>query len=462
MKHMCQPTSLIRSYCGILTMLAMLSLLGCSGNAPAPSQPFEQSLGRAVMLPGAEEGVPEWAGDRLDEPFDVKAFLQSRTAPKVNSIPLCLAAMAELSVDFDFIFPPEERSERQQKARSLSKRIIEAADKLPSVSVSVSDVEEILALARPALQKLELAQADGQCLFVTGLRLESLLPHAQAARLFARLAILEIFHAKATNNFEEGEQAIRRTLRLARDLRPRGFAITQLVSYAVTAVVLTAMTDFLLADAGLERHECDRLLAILREHQENSIDPYLEGVRMQYIMERNTIDEFQQQRRPMAPAIAASVDWERERKTYNELYSQIIAEANRPYHEVIGSSVTLKSRMDQLKDDGLTVTPTIFPALDQIREAATRDQTRLRACEALIRIRRHICLHGQPPANLETVFREDPSTAVPIDPYSGQQLRYVIQKNRPVVYSIGADQNDDGARIDWEFGKQPGDFIFKL
>jgi hypothetical protein len=39
---------------------------------------------------------------------------------------------------------------------------------------------------------------------------------------------------------------------------------------------------------------------------------------------------------------------------------------------------------------------------------------------------------------------------------------HVIQQDRPVVYSVGSDQKDDGARIDWDFGKQPGDFIFKL
>jgi uncharacterized protein YjiS (DUF1127 family) len=460
--HMCQPAPLIRIICSILWILGMLSLTGCSENAETPSQPFEQPQENALALPGAEEEIPEWAGNRPDEPFDVKAFLQSRMAPKVNSMPLCLAAMGELYEDFDFAFPPEERNARQQKAHSLSIRISEAADKLPGASVSISDVEEILALAQPALQKLEQAQSDGQCFFVTGLKLESLLPHAQAARIFARLAMLEIFHAKATNNFEEGEQSIRRTLRLARDLRPRGAAITQLVSYAVTAVVLQAMRDSLLADAGLERDKCDRLLAILREHQENSIDPYLEGIRIQYIIERNTIEEFHQQRRPMDDVIAASVDWERERKTYSELYSQILSEAKRPYHEVLGTSVTLKSRMDQLRNDGLTIAPAIFPAMDQMREAATRDQTRLRACEALIRIRRYISLHGHPPESLETVFQEAPSAAVPIDPYSGQHLRYVIQQNRPVVYSVGADQNDDGALVDWNFGKQPGDFIFKL
>jgi hypothetical protein len=50
------------------------------------------------MLPGGEPGVPAWAGQDKDEPFDVKQFLESRAAPEENAAPLYFAAMAEISV----------------------------------------------------------------------------------------------------------------------------------------------------------------------------------------------------------------------------------------------------------------------------------------------------------------------------------------------------------------------------
>ena len=31
-----------------------------------------------------------------------------------------------------------------------------------------------------------------------------------------------------------------------------------------------------------------------------------------------------------------------------------------------------------------------------------------------------------------------------------------------VVYSLGADGKDDGAKVDWADGKRPGDFLFRL
>src|SRR5438128_1882373 len=39
---------------------------------------------------------PDWAGQQVDEPFDVRAFLASRTSTVDNAAPLYLAALAPI------------------------------------------------------------------------------------------------------------------------------------------------------------------------------------------------------------------------------------------------------------------------------------------------------------------------------------------------------------------------------
>ncbi len=451
---------MIRVLFSVLTIISTLWQLGCSGNVEAPSQPTQQAPGSASTLPGAETGIPAWVGDRPDEPFDVKAFLESREPPVDDTAAQYFAGLAELCNEMDFVYPLAEREAHLKKVRVVSERIFNLSDreKLLAGTVSLAELEEVLAITRPALQKLDHAQANGPCIFVTGMRPESLLPHAQAARLIGQLAQLEIFHASATNDFEMAEKAVERTLRLARDLRPRGPGISQLVSVSIAGVTLTAVNDFMLAIPSLDPNHCDRLLAILKEHEDTSIAAFEEGVRMQYIIERNIIDDFHQGRRTHLNPF----NMENELNALNEIYSQLLDAAPRPYHEVLPKIGSLGTQLEQIKSQGVYIVPLILTDFDGLRAAEARDATRLRACESLIIVSRYMCLHGQPPADLETAFREVAQAAVPIDPYSGQPLRYTILKGRPTVYSVGADQKDDGASIDWKLGKLSGDFIFTI
>jgi hypothetical protein len=41
-------------------------------------------------------------------------------------------------------------------------------------------------------------------------------------------------------------------------------------------------------------------------------------------------------------------------------------------------------------------------------------------------------------------------------------MRYKVIGGKPIVYSVGKDQKDDGELVDWKTGQQPGDFIFQV
>ena len=59
-------------------------------------------------------------------------------------------------------------------------------------------------------------------------------------------------------------------------------------------------------------------------------------------------------------------------------------------------------------------------------------------------------------------MREAGLEAIPTDPYSGKPLLYKVVNGKPIVYSVGSDQQDNQAESDWDYGKQPGDYIFTI
>lgn len=78
----------------------------------------------------------------------------------------------------------------------------------------------------------------------------------------------------------------------------------------------------------------------------------------------------------------------------------------------------------------------------------------LRTSIAAIAVERFRLAHGQLPENLNELVPQFIS-AVPIDPFDGQPLRYHRLSKGYVIYSIGSDGQDDGGRekpADWKSG----------
>ena len=94
--------------------------------------------------------------------------------------------------------------------------------------------------------------------------------------------------------------------------------------------------------------------------------------------------------------------------------------------------------------------------------ANRRAQTQLAGVQALIALRRYELAHGMLPSSLEGAAAESALRSVPLDPYSGQPLRYAVVDGKPTIYSVGKDLKDDGGRLDWKGGAQPGDCLFIL
>jgi hypothetical protein len=414
--------------------------------------------------------------------------LESRTAPPDNAAPLYFTALAEVSTDmYSSMWSkakhgwPWERATMPAHLKALEGSIGKLADrdKLQSGSVPQAEIDRVLADSQPALQRLDRAQEKPHCVFVTGLRVTSIVSHAMSSRQFGRLATIEMYRASQKADFNQAEKAVRRTLRLSRDLRPRGLLVCQVVSITLDNMVLAAINDFTLGARGLDAKQCDRLLSLLIEHQRDPISPVQEALRCDYLGARYVLDDIQQGRLPLADflrlmneenkappkarvdELMKSLNWEAERAAMNRAFAAMFTAAARPYHEILPTKWE-QEEVAKLRTQNARITLFLFPAVGAVCEAAARGRAHMAGTQCLIAVRRYVLVHGAPPPDLDTACREAGLAAVPVDPFSGQPMRYKVIDSNPVVYSVGRDQKDDGGLIDWQNGTQAGDFIFRL
>lgn len=439
-----------------------------------------------AMMWDADGKIPAWAGQDEDEPFEVRQFLESRAAPPDNAAPMYFAALADVSVEmYAHANAPAWwpwRSPVPDGVRERCRRINELADseKLRANGFPMVEIESVLEMARPALEKLDQAQQKPQCVFISGTRVDSLLSFAQASRTFARLTGAQLYHARMRGDFQGAEQAICRTLRLARDLRPRGFAVSQLVSFALDHLVLAAVSDFTITQEGFGTRECDRLLAILAEHQRDALPPLEEAFRVEYIMVRTMLDDFQVGRQSAeslaqalhGPGVEASalaarlngVDFPKEISACNRYFAAALAVAGRPLHELLAMK-PLDPEEDKLNAEGSILMAALMPCFDALLLAAARHGAMVAGMECLVAVRRYVLVHGAPPADLETATREAGLPAIPVDPISGQPMRYQSLRGRPAVSSIGYridESRDSGIAETLTVQASSGDILYRM
>ena len=458
-----------------------------SGAAPAAPPPHAvsssggdgtQPAALPPMMWDADLKVPAWVGQQKDEPFDVKQFLESRAAPPDNAAPLYFAALADVSGEM-YAGPGAPswwpwRSPAPSEVRTLGGSIYNLAknpDKLRAGTFPLVEVERVLAMAQPTVQKLDWAQQKPRCVFISRISIEGLVGYTPASRTFAQLAVIQLYHARLKGDFDEAEQAIRRALRLAHDLRPRGCLVSQFVSFAMDGLVLYAMKDFTLSQPGMDPKRCDRLLAILAEHQRASVSPIEEGIRMEYVFQRSTLDDLQQGRRQITGVFSVppnqleqlkNTNLQTEIAACNRGFAVLLATTKRPVHEVLASD-PIAAEVARAKAEGAVLTGLEMPALQAFFGAEARQRAGLAGNQCLIAVRRYVLTHNSLPPNLKTATQEAGLDAVPIDPFCGEPMRYKVINGKPVVYSVGQDLKDDGGAREVLTNKRlTGDILYQI
>ncbi|MDA1054665.1 MAG: SHD1 domain-containing protein [Planctomycetota bacterium] len=445
-------------------LVLVSGLIGCGGgdsssttggeSAVAPAETDPTGAPSAVSSPqlpakqpAAQPGdVSSATGQGAGEPFDVKQFLESRAAPADNAAPLYLAAFDQASLVRD--------------AEMLN---------LEAGTIQPQQVEQALQAAAPVFEQIDQAQTKSSCLFEV-----DLMPRIAQARSIARASRVQLYWASVKGDPDLAASAVTRCLRLSRDLRPRGETMSQAVSIALEGIGLDGIAQFTLNDPKLTMDQCDQMLALLVEHQQQGLDPYDEGCRMTYIKTRQTVEDLQAGQ--MSPEVKQTMDrlgrlpqsisYEAERAACDRIFAIVLQEAQTPHFEVAAAD-ELQTEMRKLADEanrgtGAVIVLLQVPALQALSAAATRVKANLAGVQLLTALRRYELAHGKLPTTLAEAVADTVLKTVPTDPYSGQPMRFAIVNSKATVYSTGPDLKDDGGRIEWKYGTQPGDYLFAM
>jgi hypothetical protein len=430
-----------------------------SAQVQPDSKPAANHTYPPQMLPDAMPDVPAWAGKDKDEPFDVKKFLESRAAPPDNAAPLYFLAFADIDFVMDFVYPPDQWQERLPQVKALGEDVykIISDDKFKSGNVPLSEIEHVLKAAKQVQEKIDKAQQKNKCVFITGMRIDSKLPHLGAAGQICDLEMLQVYHASKNGNLEELEQAISRTFRLANDICPRGCLTALFVSIDLEKCILEAIKEFILDQKYLTTKECDRLINLLIEQQRESIPFFQETLRVDYIMGRNTIEDLKQGRmtledlRKSLPQYSNEyftdlsnyfqhVDWQAEITAYNQGYSSLLGMADRPYYEIIPDRFEAEV-LPKLRNNNVHFIWMFFSSFQKVMDERAKRQAKLSSTLCMIAVRKYELTHGKPPPYLSTAIAGTALKEIPVDPFTGKPMRYESD-NKGFKILYGSDQQN--------------------
>jgi hypothetical protein len=433
------------------------------GGAPAaaPERKFPS-------LPGAIRNPPEWVA--TNAPFDVVRFFEAIPEDE-NAAPLYLEALYEfVPVDMHNCIAPEVRRAREE---FLTERAVQTGKLQVAKQEDIDPVEraQIVSEYAESFDKLAHAQQRPRCVFETGIGITTLLPHAQSSRQVIRLLDWRVEAHVAEGRIDAALDDIVMGLRLSRDLRPRGFMISQLVSMALDAVVTASLIPKVLASPDLEVAHCERLLDLLTRHANSDLDPFAEGLRMEYVMTRDLLHQIELKQDPIVLAELAGQAKAAADAMGAEDFTVEIALLNGYFKPWIGPGDLLTRGAFQMQPaqqaalEKMKIGRDVLTGMPQFVESCRRHRTRLGATRCLIALRQwQLKSKNANPPDLHVLCKELDIGPVPVDEYSktGEPLRWALITGEFVIYSVGADGKDDGGRIDWQFGQELGDWIFRL
>jgi hypothetical protein len=457
-------------------------------------------------LPGAVTKAPAWIGS--DAPFDVAKYFEAVPRER-NAAPLYLDALFEFSGELEVCFPEGPgRSRRSQTANDRSKRyadLTQAAYSNTNSALDPAAVDEIVKLHETGYRKLAEAQRLPLCVFETGLSPTAMFPHAQASRQVARVSSLKLQRAIQRGDLAAAIREIELVLRLARDLRPRGATITQLVAVADSQFVFSGMLPAILASPRLRAEHCERLIKVLSAHETKSVDGYAEGLHTEYLLSRVALRELIHNQGELSKAMGlkpgesvvfamvsqsgprgSTSDPDAAAKTQGAGWDALVArtspavesqragEINRfftalleldglPYARRIENVLRIKppTGTDPLS---LVFRMLMDPArMEAVARAESRASASLRAAQCMLALRQWQLSNRGVPSSLASVVKGAGLKSVPIDPYDGKLFKLAVVDGAPLVYSVGRDGQDDGGLVDSDRDQKPaGDLLYRL
>jgi hypothetical protein len=302
------------------------------------------------------------------------------------------------------------------------------------------------------------------------------LPDVAALRTAARLLVLDAYVALADGASERACDDLRDALRVVAHTREVNYLICDLVATAEVRLVAEVLASMLAArpDAFTDAqwtalaHELAAAGGDLRPRFDSDRAIFADIFQRYYNADGSPRPELllrtwqsREPREPQAPryvfnltlpllsAVTLSRD-ELARKA-DDIYTHVAAEAERPFwlrnthvmaDEVQAMNATRYAQSRYWPLSALMPTMTVDRAVT-LGDFANQERNGVLVAIALELYHRR---HEAWPARLVELTPEFLPT-VPLDCWDGQPLRYRVVDGRPLIYSVGADRQDDGGRL---------------
>ena len=148
-----------------------------------------------------------------------------------------------------------------------------------------------------------------------------------------------------------------------------------------------------------------------------------------------------------------------QRALADQLFKLAIANFSEPSYELKSFQyVALINEQLAQEDKPFEYAPVVLviPDLSRVYRRVVQAQAVESAATLLIALHRYHRKHGEFPASIDELDRDLLAADVPIDPHSGQPIRYMLVDGHPVIYSFGPDRDDDGGRRAVDAKNKPG------
>ncbi len=443
-------------------------------------------------IPGGRLQVPEWAGKRADEPFPVREYVEELLERQSDGERWYLAGLGRLHSELAdcAITRKEELDSSVEQLESLLERIHPEALSTRNViryeENSAAIAAEILRAISPTISAVDRAQRFDTSLFETDLTMTQNKVHMRACLRLAQLMNLQIHASMKDHDFSAIDRAVQRTLRLSRDLRPGSSDVGVTVGYRIELLTLNSLQDCVLHTSVWTGEEYAQIQQRIRHHNQQTRDAFERVAREAYLMtgnslwalERGTVSPEQLDIGVRAEELMDLVNYPAEWRALNQIYGWIISDYIAAPIDTTEVADEFDRRFDHLKDntprdarkaglvDGKLATPFVylllFPGLNQLRDAFAVRQVAIGIMDIALQMRRFEMAHERTPTTLGELFSGDGEAGLPIDPYSGEPLKYRLLEDLAVIYSVGKDRIDQGGAEQWDENRQSGDVSYKI
>lgn len=288
---------------------------------------------------------------------------------------------------------------------------------------------------------------------------ETLLPHLAKVKGTARLLREEAVQEAAAGHADRATESVLAGYAAARSLAGEPLPISFLVGNSMNAIAGSGLEQVVnrvaLDDAQLQRLQ----KVILASDNTNALPRVLAGER------GCTIGVFQD---PAGFAAMMNIGtavagispnvykagpkalnsltgfFDRDLLYYLETMQKLIDAAGEPPPERFDAVKDFDADMIEAKQKLYVITAMILPQLGKCLDRDADNSARLRAAATALAIERYRLKHeGKLPENFSMLVPEY-LPAMPIDPFTGEALQYRKRDKGFIVYSVGADRQDDG------------------